>query len=217
MLVLREKYLGTAQEWETATGALEAALKSRQLSYEVDEGGGVFYAPKIDIKLFDAIGRQWQGPTIQVDLNLPKRFDVSYIAEDGKRHQTVMVHRTVLGSMERFCGGLIEHYAGAFPTWLAPTQVVILPISDRHWDFALKVHNAMHVKDIRVSLDDRSETINYRIRDAQVQKIPYMLIIGDKELELNEIAVRHRHEGDLGTMSLETFVERILAEIAERK
>ncbi|MBI4533295.1 MAG: threonine--tRNA ligase [Candidatus Melainabacteria bacterium] len=212
-----EKYLGTEEQWQAATGALEAALKSRQLNYEIDEGGGVFYAPKIDIKLFDAIGRAWQGPTIQVDLNLPKRFDVSYIAEDGKRHQTVMVHRTVLGSMERFCGGLIEHYAGAFPTWLAPTQVVILPISDRHWDFALKIHNILHVKDIRVSVDDRSETINYRIRDAQVQKIPYMLVVGDKEVELNEIAVRHRHQGDLGTMSLDTFIKRLADEIAERK
>lgn len=212
-----EKYQGTDEEWAMATGALEAALKSRNLDYEVDEGGGVFYAPKIDIKLYDAIGREWQGPTVQVDLNLPKRFDVTYIAEDGERHQAVMVHRAVLGSMERFCGGLIEHYAGVFPTWLAPTQAIVLPISDRHQEYAAQVLAKLKAADVRAQMDDKSETVNYRIREAQMQQIPYMLIVGDKEAADSAVAVRHRRDGDLGVQKVDSFVEHIANEIAERK
>jgi threonyl-tRNA synthetase len=212
-----EKYLGTDEEWAMATGALEAALKSRNLDYEVDEGGGVFYAPKIDIKLYDAIGREWQGPTVQVDLNLPKRFDVTYIGEDGERHQAVMVHRAVLGSMERFCGGLIEHYAGVFPTWLAPTQVIVLPISDRHQEYAAQVLAKLRAADVRANMDDKSETVNYRIREAQMQQIPFMLIVGDKEAADSAVAVRHRRDGDLGVQKVDDFVELITKEIKERK
>lgn len=212
-----EKYQGTDEEWAMATGALEAALKSRNLDYEVDEGGGVFYAPKIDIKLYDAIGREWQGPTVQVDLNLPKRFDVTYIGEDGERHQAVMVHRAVLGSMERFCGGLIEHYAGVFPTWLAPTQAIVLPISDRHQEYAAQVLAKLKAKDVRAQMDDKSETVNYRIREAQMQQIPFMLIVGDKEAADSAVAVRHRRDGDLGVQKVDSFVEHIANEIAERK
>lgn len=211
-----EKYIGTDEEWQMATGALRAALEARGMDFEVDEGGGVFYAPKIDIKLYDAIGREWQGPTVQVDLNLPRRFDVSYIGEDGGRHQAVMVHRAVLGSMERFCGGLIEHYAGAFPTWIAPVQAAVLPISDRHWDYALSVHNRLHAQGIRVNLDDRSETVNYRIREAQMQQVPYMLIVGDREAERGEVSIRHRRDGDLGAMPLDAFVDKIISEIQKR-
>jgi len=211
-----EKSLGTDEEWEMATGALEGALKKRNLDYEVDEGGGVFYAPKIDIKLFDAIGREWQGPTVQVDLNLPARFDVTYIGEDGNRHKAVMVHRAVLGSMERFCGGLIEHYAGAFPVWLAPTQVVVIPISDRHQEAADKLTQALSEKGVRVHVDKRSETMNYRIREAQVQQTPYMVVLGDKEVEKNEVSVRHRRKGDLGSMSAQVFVDRLHDEITNR-
>jgi threonyl-tRNA synthetase len=212
-----EKSLGTDEEWEMATGALERALKARNLDYEIDEGGGVFYAPKIDIKLYDAIGREWQGPTVQVDLNLPSRFDVTYIGEDGNRHKAVMVHRAVLGSMERFCGGLIEHYAGAFPLWLAPTQATIIPISDRHQEAAQKLYDGLISADIRAHIDSRSETMSYRIREAQVQQVPYMAVLGDKEIENGQVSVRHRREGDLGSMDIQKFVERLKTEIADRK
>lgn len=211
-----EKYLGTEEEWKMATGALEQALKNKKLDYEVDEGGGVFYAPKIDIKLFDAIGREWQGPTVQVDLNLPNRFDVNYIGEDGNRHKAVMVHRAVLGSMERFCGGLIEHYAGAFPVWLAPQQVVILPISDRHYEFAKQLMETLAASDIRVNIDHRSETVNYRIREAQVQQVPYMIVIGDKETAAQTLSVRHRRDGDLGSMTCAELFKKLKTEIDER-
>ncbi len=211
-----EKYLGTDEEWEMATAGLENAMKNRGINYEIDEGGGVFYAPKIDIKLFDAIGREWQGPTIQVDLNLPRRFDVKYIGEDGEKHQAIMIHRAVLGSMERFCGGLIEHYAGKFPLWLAPTQVAVMPISDRHVDAAKKINQTLLDNDIRTSLDLRSETINYRIREAQLEQIPYMVIIGDKELENDVVNVRHRQGGQIGTLKFEEFLARMQKEIAEK-
>lgn len=212
-----ENCLGTDEEWEMATKALEGAMKKRNMPYEVDEGGGAFYAPKIDVKLFDAIGREWQGPTVQVDLNLPNRFDVSYIGEDGNKHHAIMVHRAVLGSMERFCGGLIEHYAGAFPLWLAPTQVAVLPISDRHQEMAEKVTKALKDKEMRVHLDDRSETVNYRIREAQMQQVPYMVVIGDKELEDGVVAVRHRRAGNLGTMTLEALADKLTAEITSKE
>ncbi len=212
-----EKYLGSDEEWEFATGKLEAALKSRNLDYEIDPGGGVFYAPKIDIKLFDAIGREWQGPTVQVDLNLPKRFDVNYIGEDGQRHQAIMVHRAVLGSMERFCGGLIEHYAGAFPTWLAPTQVAVLPISDRHHEYARSIQEKLKEGGFRSRLDERAETINYRIREAQMEQIPYMLVVGDREVASNEVAVRHRRdESKKKEMGLESFLALLCAEVNEK-
>src|SRR6202789_1630304 len=185
-----EKSMGTDEEWEMATGALKRAMEKRGMPYEVDHGGGAFYAPKIDVKLFDAIGREWQGPTVQVDLNLPARFDVCYVGQDGNRHQAVMVHRAVLGSLERFVGGLIEHYAGAFPLWLAPTQVIVIPISDRHTEAAKKVVAMLNENEIRVQLDDRSETIKYRIREAQVQQTPYMVVLGDKEVEDGIVAVR---------------------------
>ncbi|HEY9679641.1 MAG TPA: threonine--tRNA ligase [Drouetiella sp.] len=205
--------LGTDEEWAFATEKLEGAMKKRGLEYEVDEGGGAFYAPKIDIKLFDAIGREWQGPTVQVDLNLPTRFDVNFVGEDGNRHKVIMVHRAVLGSMERFCGGLIEHYAGVFPTWLAPTQVAILPIADRHAERAHEIAKALKAEDIRVHLDERSETLKYRIREAQVQQVPYMLVLGDNEVSTGQVSVRHRRLDDLGAMPLEKFIERINTEI----
>jgi threonyl-tRNA synthetase len=210
-----EKSLGTDEEWAMATGGLENALIKRGINYEVDEGGGVFYAPKIDVKLFDAIGREWQGPTIQVDLNLPKRFDVSYIGEDGSRHQAVMVHRAVLGSMERFCGGLIEHYAGSFPFWLAPTQVAVLPIADRHQDFCDKLMTRLLDNDFRAQLDARAETVNYRIREAQMQQTPYMVVIGDKEQEEGKVAVRHRRDGQIGLLTVDELIERFMKERAE--
>lgn len=203
-----EKYAGTPEVWEQATDALKNVLEALQIDYKVDPGEGVFYGPKVDIKLKDALGRLWQGPTIQVDFQLPQRFDVNYIAEDGKEHQVVMIHRTVLGSMERFMASLIENYAGAFPLWLAPVQVVLIPIADRHLDYTRQVRDAMLQEEIRVQVDDRSERMNLKIREAQVQKIPYMLIIGDKEQEASGVAVRLRTGEDLGIMSLSQFMER---------
>jgi threonyl-tRNA synthetase len=213
-----ENALGSDEEWEFATARLEAALKAKGMQYEVDPGGGAFYAPKIDFKLFDAIGREWQGPTVQVDLNLPKRFDVNFIGEDGQRHQAIMVHRAVLGSLERFCGGLIEHYAGSFPTWLAPTQVAILPISDRHQEFAQGIDERLRSHGFRTKLDDRAETVNYRIRDCQMEQIPYMLVVGDKEVENNQVSVRHRRDqAKGGVISIDEFVTRITDEIAKKE
>ncbi len=208
-----EKFIGSVEEWDFATEALRSAAKSRGLECELDEGGGAFYAPKIDIKLYDAIGREWQGPTVQVDLNLPNRFDVNFIGDDNSRHKVIMIHRAVLGSMERFVGGLIEHYAGAFPLWLAPLQAMILPIADRHYEHADKVAEALKGMGMRVKVDTRSETINYRIREAQMEQVPYMLVIGDKELAADGAALRHRREGDLGILNLKDMMVKFKEEI----
>lgn len=212
-----EKYVGTKENWEHATEALVNALKSKGETYKIDEGAGVFYGPKIDIKLKDAIGRLWQGPTIQVDFQLPERFDLKYTGEDGKEHRPAMIHRVVLGSMERFIGALIEHYAGAFPVWLSPVQVQILPIADRHLDYAKKVRDELFGNDIRVEVDDRREKIGLKIRDAETQKTPYMMIIGDKEIGSNTVSIRARGKGDLGSSKLEDFVSLIKKEIAGKK
>jgi len=211
-----EKSLGTDEEWERSTEALRSALESRALEYDVDKGGGVFYAPKIDLKLVDALGRGWQGPTIQVDLNLPKRFDAAYVGKDGQEHETVIVHRTVLGSMERFIGGLVEHYGGAFPTWLAPVQVAVLPISESQLDYARSVEAELLAAGLRVETDARDDKIGYKIREAQVQQVPYMLVLGRKEVEASAVAVRHRRKGDLGQMTLEEFLELISEEVATK-
>ncbi len=211
-----EKYIGTEAEWDQATEALRQALEELNLEYEVEEGGGAFYAPKIDIKISDAIGRSWQCPTIQVDMNLPERFDINYIGEDGNRHRAIMVHRAILGSLERFIGGLVEHYAGAFPVWLAPIQVAVIPISDRHQEMASKLESLLKEQSIRVKLDGRSETIKYRIREAQEEQIPYMVVIGDKEVENNTLSIRHRRLGDLGSMPVDQFIAQVKDETARR-
>jgi len=200
-----EKYAGTLQMWDEATQTLETALKRLGLPYEVDPGEGVFYGPKIDIGLKDALGRAWQGPTIQVDFNLPQRFEVNYVGMDGAEHPVVMVHRTVLGSMERFLGCLIEHYAGAFPVWLAPVQAVVIPIADRHVDYALKLEAELKAEGLRAQADTRPERMNLKIREAQLQKIPYMLIVGDKETESATVSVRLRSGEDLGRQTIEAF------------
>lgn len=204
-----EKYAGTLEIWEQATAVLRNVLEKNGLPYEIDPGEGVFYGPKIDIKLRDALGRLWQGPTIQVDFNLPQRFNVTYVGDDGAEHQVVMVHRTVLGSMERFVACLVEHYAGAFPVWLSPVQVVIIPIADRHLEYASKVAKTLQESRIRVRVDDRPERMNSKIREAQLEKIPYMLIVGDKELSTGTVALRLRSGEDLGSMSLADFINRI--------
>lgn len=211
-----EQASGTDEQWETATAALRKALEVRKLAYRVDPGEGVFYGPKIDIKIKDSLDRAWQCSTIQVDFHNPNRFDLEYIAEDGKAHRPVMVHRALLGSLERFFGVLIEHYAGAFPLWLAPVQAAILPVAERHHEYARQVEAELKAAGVRVEVDDRSEKLGYKIREAQVQKIPYMLVVGDKEAAGGSVAVRHRHAGDLGARSASELGAHIARLAAER-
>ncbi|TET55594.1 MAG: threonine--tRNA ligase [Dehalococcoidia bacterium] len=199
-----EKYAGTVPMWEEATESLRRALEKLDLQYEVDPGEGAFYGPKIDIKLKDALGHVWQGPTIQVDFNLPQRFDVCYIGEDGLEHNVTMIHRTVLGALERFLACLIEHYGGAFPVWLSPVQAAIIPIADRHVGYAHRIEGDFKNDGIRVRVDDRSERMNLKIREAQLEKVPYMLIVGDKEMASSSASLRLRSGQDLG---LETVAE----------
>ncbi len=206
-----DHYAGTLKDWETATSTLQRALEQLNLEYEVDPGEGVFYGPKIDISLRDAIGRTWQGPTIQVDFNLPERFGVNYIGEDGQEHMAVMVHRTVLGSMERFFATLIEHYGGAFPVWLAPVQVMVIPITDRHIDYAQQIADDLRQDPLRVEIDQRNERMNLKIREAQLAKIPYMLVVGDSEVESSTVTARLRSGENLKSLSLEDFKDRVKA------
>ena len=212
-----EDSMGDAETWEKTTNALRDAMEDFGLEYVVNEGDGAFYGPKIDFHLTDSIGRTWQCGTIQLDMQLPEKFDLTYTGEDGLKHRPVMIHRVVYGSIERFIGILIEHYAGAFPAWLAPTQVRILPITDKHVAYAKELHDKMFDLGLRVYLDDRNEKIGYKIREAQVQKIPYMLVIGDKEVEEGAVAVRRRSEGDLGAMKADDFIAMLQKEIAEKK
>jgi threonyl-tRNA synthetase len=201
-----DKYVGSAQDWKRAEEALRRALETRRLLYSMDEGGGAFYGPKIDVRIKDAIGRSWQCSTIQFDFNLPERFDMSFIGEDGKAHRPYMVHRALLGSMERFFGVLIEHYAGAFPFWLSPVQVALLPISERHAVSVVALRDKLVAAGFRTKADLRNEKINLKIRRAQLEKVPFMLVIGDKEVENGTLSVRNRFDGDLGSFSFEKFL-----------
>ena len=213
-----ESYVGEIENWNRAEAGLKEAMDRRGMKYDINEGDGAFYGPKIDFKVKDAIGRTWQCATIQLDFNLPERFDIKYQDKDGSMKTPVMLHRVIFGSMERFHGILIEHYAGAFPSWLAPTQVAIVPISnEKHINFAEKVYKKMRDKGIRVNLDDRSESMNYKIRESlQDKKIPYVCVIGDKEIEANSVAVRARGIGQVGTMSVDEFISKIEEEIKAR-
>jgi threonyl-tRNA synthetase len=211
-----EKYAGTTQIWEEATELLSQALARQRLDYNIDPGQGVFYGPKIDIKFEDAQGRGWQGPTIQVDFNLTHRFDVTYINEDGKERSVVMVHRTVLGSMERFLASLIEHYGGAFPVWLSPIQVMVIPVADRHLDLAYKLKSQLIDKRVRVGIDARSERVNLKIRQAQLDKVPYMLVVGDKEVTNSTVSVRLRSGEQLPPQSLNDFTVTITTAITDK-
>ncbi|GAB4255893.1 MAG: threonine--tRNA ligase [Deferrisomatales bacterium] len=204
-----EKAIGDDEAWERATRALREALDSQGIDYEVNEGEGAFYGPKIDIKLKDALDRRWQCATIQADFTLPERFDLTYVAPDGQRRRPVMLHRVILGSIERFIGVLIEHYAGAFPVWLAPVQVVLLPITDRHIPYAQKVQGILRSRGVRVELDGRNEKLGYKIREAQLQKIPYMVVLGDKELAEQAVSPRLRSGESLPLMPLEEFADRV--------
>jgi threonyl-tRNA synthetase len=210
------KAAGTPEQWEAPTEALRMALERAKIPYRVDEGEATFYGPKIDIKVNDAIGREWQLSTIQFDFNLPERFNLAYVGEDGQEHRPYMVHRALMGSMERFMGVLIEHYAGAFPAWLAPVQAMVIPIADRHVGYARQVVGKLKEAGLRVEVDERNERMNAKIRDAQMQKIPYMLVVGDKEAESGGVALRLRSGENPGPMSLAAFLERAQAEVAAR-
>ncbi|MED5450634.1 MAG: threonine--tRNA ligase [Chloroflexota bacterium] len=210
------KAVGSDEQWEVAENSLKKTLDARNLKYEVEEEGGAFYGPKIDVNIRDAIGRSWQCTTVQFDFNLPQRFGLTYIGEDGNSHQPYMVHRAIFGSLERFMGILIEHYGGSFPTWLAPTQVQIIPIADRHIEYGLDLQTKMRDSKIRSEIDTRSERMNSKVRDAQLAKIPYMFIVGDRELESETVGVRMRSGEDLGAVPITDALDRIITEVRDR-
>ena len=211
-----EKYVGADEDWEKATKALENALNNKQLDFEVDPGEGVFYGPKIDIKIKDSLNRFWQVSTVQVDFNLPERFDISYIEEDGIRSRPIMLHRALMGSLERFFGCLVEHYAGSFPLWLAPVQVILMTITDNHTEYAEKLAQRFEESGIRVEKDLRNEKIGFKIREAQLQKIPYMIVLGDKEVESSTLGVRRRRSKETRNLDLNTFLDEINEAVAKR-
>lgn len=211
-----ENSMGSDEDWDIATDALKAAITELGYDFEINEGDGAFYGPKLDFHLTDCIGRTWQCGTIQLDFQLPERFELEYTGADGAKHRPIMIHRVVFGSIERFIGILTEHYAGAFPTWLAPVQVKLLPIADRHIDYVRQLQEKLEEAGIRCELDDRSEKIGFKIRSAQLEKIPYMLVVGDKDIEAGTVAVRSRKNGDEGASTIEEFIERIQKEVAEK-
>lgn len=212
-----EKFMGDIEKWDIATEALRVALEENGKPYHVNEGDGAFYGPKIDFHLKDCIGRTWQCGTIQLDFQMPERFDLWYTGADGEKHRPVMIHRTALGSIERFIGILTEHYAGAFPAWLAPVHVKVIPVSERQKEYAEEIYDKLFKMGIRVEADLRNEKVGYKIREAQLEKVPYMLVVGDKEVEANNVAVRNRKDGDIGVMSCDDFAAIVLKEIADKK
>jgi len=207
-----EKSIGTDEDWERATQALLDTLKAKNLSFEINEGEGAFYGPKIDVKLKDALNRSWQCATIQADFSMPERFDLTYVGSDGERHRPVMLHRVILGAMERFIGVLIEHYAGAFPVWLAPVQAVLVTVTDRHIPYAETVYQQLIQKGLRVEKDFRNEKLGFKIREAQLQKIPYMLVVGDKEEQEATISPRRRSGETMRGMKIENFLKQVESE-----
>ncbi len=211
-----EKSMGSKEEWDHAEASLAAALDEMEIPYKINEGDGAFYGPKIDFHLRDAIGRSWQCGTIQLDMQLPQRFELSYIGKDGEKHRPIVIHRVVYGSIERFIGILIEHFAGKFPLWVAPEQVKIIPVADRHADFAKTIKKQLYDAGLRVGVDERSEKVGYKIREAQLQKVPYMLVVGDKEIESGDISVRSRDKGEIGVQSIESFIEDLHKEIKDK-
>jgi threonyl-tRNA synthetase len=209
-----DKYMGSDEEWEIAERSLKEALDSRNLDYQREPGEAVFYGPKIDIKLRDAMGRLWQGPTIQFDFNLTSRFAMEYVGPDGSRHTPLMIHRALLGALERFFGGYIEHTGGAFPVWLAPVQARVIPIADRHHEYAGRVAAQLRDVGVRVEVDDRKATTNAKIRDGETQKVPYLLVVGDREQAGGTVSVRKRGEGDRGAQALGDFIAALAPEVA---
>ncbi len=208
--------IGSQEQWEIAENSLKRAVESMNLNYEIDEGGGAFYGPKIDVKIKDAIGRLWQCSTIQFDFNLPERFDMTYVGPDNKRHRPYMIHRALLGSIERFTGVLLEHYAGALPVWLSPVQVRIIPVSEKHLPYSKELEMRLRSEGLRVETDDRQERLGAKIRDAELQKIPYVLVVGDREVQEGKVSVRSKKEGDLGSMELEDFIKHIKEKIKNK-
>ena len=208
-----EDSMGSDEAWETAENALKKALEEIDMPYKINEGDGAFYGPKIDFHIKDCLGREWQCGTIQLDFQMPERFELSYIGEDGEKHRPLMLHRVVFGIIERFIGIITEHFAGAFPMWLAPVQVKILPIADAHHEYANKLVEKFEAVGLRVEVDNRNEKIGYKIREAQLEKVPYMLVVGDKEVEANSVGVRSRKDGDLGAMSVEDFIAKAVKEV----
>jgi threonyl-tRNA synthetase len=211
-----EESVGEVELWNKAIDSLKKALDAENLNYEMDEGGGAFYGPKIDIKIKDALGREWQLSTIQFDFNLPERFDMNYIGEDGKEHRPFMVHRALLGSIERFFGILIEHFAGDFPAWLAPIQVAVIPVSQNFTEYAEGVNQKLIEAGIRTQNDQRNEKIGYKIRDWETNKVPYMIIVGEKEQNAGNISVRKHKKGDIGTFKLSDFIDKLTNEIKNK-
>ena len=212
-----ENSMGSDELWEISTNALREAIETAGVPNQINEGDGAFYGPKLDFHVQDSLGRTWQCGTIQMDMQLPERFDVNYIGEDGEKHRAVMLHRAGYGSLERFIGILIEHYAGAFPTWIAPVQAKIIPVTDKNLEYAKSVAAAMSESDIRVEVEEANETLGYKIRKAQMEKVPYMIIVGDQEMKGHTISVRSRKNGDLGSQSLPMFVANLIREIKERE
>ena len=208
-----EKFIGEIAMWDRAEAALKEGLEKSGQAYTINAGDGAFYGPKIDFDITDAIGRKWQCGTIQLDYVAPERFDLKYVGADNAEHRPVVIHRAIFGSLERFIGILIEHFAGAFPLWFAPIQAIVLPIADRHLDYTREVAEALRTAGLRADFDDRQEKVNYKIREAQLQKIPYMLVVGDKEVADRAVAVRSRAKGDLGARPLDQFVTDALAEV----
>ena len=211
-----ENRIGTEEMWDQAEAKLADALKHQGLDYRVNEGDGAFYGPKIDFHVTDSLGRSWQLGTVQLDYSMPARFGLTYVGADDREHTPVMIHRAAMGSYERFIGMLIEHYAGEFPVWLSPVQAIVLPISDRHVEYAHEVVAALQAAGIRVDVDERTESVGRKIRDAELQKYPYMLILGDREAEGREVAARRHREGDIGSFALAEFVARVAEETASR-
>ncbi len=211
-----KKYIGKDEDWELATSALIDALKERGFEYNIVEGDGAFYGPKIDLAVLDALGRKWDGPTIQVDFNLPERFNVTYVDKDGKEKRPIMIHRAIMGSIERFVGLLIEHYAGLFPLWLAPVQAIILPVSDKHVEYADKVFKALREKGIRIEMDDEDAKLGYKVRKAEVQKVPYIVVVGEKEEKVGKISVRSKRDESVKEMDIDEFIGKLLSEIKNK-
>ena len=208
--------MGDEKDWKFAEDTLQAAITEMGKDFVINAGDGAFYGPKLDFHLADSLGRTWQCGTIQLDFQMPERFDLEYVGEDGHKHRPVMIHRALLGSIERFIGIITEHFAGAFPTWLSPVQVKVLPITDRTHEYSVQVMEKLTAMGLRCELDDRSEKIGYKIREAQLEKIPYMLVLGDKEAESGQVAVRSRKTGETQVMSLEEFMEKIGEEVKTR-
>jgi threonyl-tRNA synthetase len=212
-----EKRVGSDDMWDRAEAALKRALENRGLEYDLNEGDGAFYGPKIDLHMTDAIGRSWQLGTVQLDYYMPERFELAYTGADNADHRPVMIHRALMGSFERFIGILTEHYAGEFPLWLSPIQAAVLPIADRHIDYANRVADELRETGLRVEVDDRSESVGRKIRDAELRKLPYMLVVGDQEESEGKVAVRRHHEGDVGAVTVAEFARSAAEEVSQRR